>query len=197
MCSSGGEKPGETWTGVVLVVSGPSGVGKSTIVKKLLEHPRYVLSVSATTRAMRPGEKEGREYHFLSKERFRQWIEEGKFIEHVELFGNCYGTPAEPMKKAVNEGKVFVLDIDVQGAIRLREEGVEGIYVLLEPPGMEDLEKRLKGRATESEEQLRERVGHARWELDQKKYYDHCVVNDSVDRAVGHIRSIVDGRLKG
>jgi guanylate kinase len=172
-------------------------VGKSTIVKKLLEHPRYVLSVSATTRPIRPGEKESREYYFLSKEQFRRWIEERKFIEHVKLFGNYYGTPAEPMKKAVSEGKVYVLDIDVQGAIRLREEGVEGIYVLLEPPDMEELEKRLKGRATESEEQLRERVGHARWELDQKKYYDYCVVNDSVDRAVGQIRSIVDGRLKG
>ena len=197
MCSSGELKPAGNGRGTVLVVSGPSGVGKSTIVKKLLEHPRYVLSVSATTRPIRPGEEDGREYYFLSKEQFRQWIDEDKFIEHVELFGNCYGTPAKPLRDAVNEGKVYVLDIDVQGAIRLRRENVEGIYILLEPPGMEELEKRLKGRATESEDQLRERVGHAQWELDQKEYYDHCVVNDSVDRAVERIRSIVDSRLNG
>lgn len=195
MCSSGEENSGDAGRGTVLVVSGPSGVGKSTIVKKLLTHPRYVLSVSATTRPMRPGEEEGREYYFLSTEQFKRWMDEGKFIEHVELFGNYYGTPAKPLRDAVNEGKVYVLDIDVQGAIRLRGEKVEGIYILLEPPGMDELEKRLKGRATESEEQLRERVGHAEWELDQKEYYDHCVVNDSVDRAVKQIRSIVNSRL--
>jgi guanylate kinase len=197
MSSSGTGGAGGSGRGVVLVVSGPSGVGKSTIVKRLLEDADYVLSVSATTRPRRPGEQEGREYHFLSREEFRRWVEEGKFIEHVELFGNCYGTPAGPLRDAVRNGKVFVLDIDVQGAIRLREKKLEGIYVLLEPPGMEELEKRLKGRATESEEQLRERVGHARWELAQKKYYDHFVVNDDVDGAADRIRSIVGGRLKG
>lgn len=179
------------------MVSGPSGVGKSTIVKRLLEDPRYVLSVSATTRPKRPGEEEGREYYFLGRGQFRRWIDEGKFIEHVELFDNCYGTPAEPLREAVSAGKVFVLDIDVQGAIRLRGEKVEGIYILLEPPDMGALRKRLEGRATESDGQLRERVEHAGWELGQKKYYDHCVVNDSVDRAVEEIRSIVDGGLKG
>lgn len=195
MSSSGAEGPGGSGRGVVLVVSGPSGVGKSTIVKRLLEDPRYVLSVSATTRPRRPGEEEGREYYFLNKEQFGQWVNEGKFIEHVELFGNCYGTPAKPLRDAVNAGKVYMLDIDVQGAIRLREQKLEGIYVLLEPPGMKELEKRLKGRATESEEQLRERVGHAEWELGQREYYDHCIVNDSVDRAVEQIRSVVDSRL--
>jgi guanylate kinase len=197
MCSSGETSPGGTGRGVVLVVSGPSGVGKSTIVKRLLEDPRYVLSVSATTRPRRPGEEEGREYYFLSREQFRRWIDEGKFIEHVELFENFYGTPAEPLRKAVAQGRVYVLDIDVQGAIRLRGEKLDGIYVLLEPPGMEELEKRLKGRATESPEQLRERVDHAEWELGQREYYDYCVVNDSVGRAVEQIRSVVDSRLKG
>jgi len=182
--------------GAVLVVSGPSGVGKSTVVKKLLEDPKYVLSVSATTRPKRPGEENEREYCFLDRDEFEKWIDEGLFIEYVELFENLYGTPKEPLEKAVRSGRIFVLDIDVKGAIRLREEKIEGIYILLAPPDMETLEKRLRGRATENEEQVGKRIGHARWELGQKKYYDHVVVNDSLDGAVAEIKSIVEDNLQ-
>ncbi len=192
MCNSG--QGSAHAKGLALVVSGPSGVGKSTIVKRLLEDSRCMLSVSATTRARRPDEEDGREYHFLEKGEFERWIQEDRFIEHVELFGNCYGTPREPLNDAVRSGRIYILDIDVHGAIRLREAGLEGLYILIAPPSVEELERRLKGRGTEDRQQLARRISHAKWELDQKEYYDRVVVNDSLDRAAEEIRGIVADR---
>lgn len=195
MCNSGQES--EPAKGLALVVSGPSGVGKSTIVKRLLEDSRCTLSVSATTRARRPGEEDGREYHFLEKDTFERWVSDDRFIEHVELFGNYYGTPREPLEKAVRDGRIYLLDIDVNGAIRLREAGLEGLYILIRPPSVEELVSRLRGRGTENEEQLERRISHARWELEQNEYYDHEVVNDDLDRAVGEIGKLIESRMRG
>lgn len=195
MCSKGCLRENGA-RGLALVISGPSGVGKSTVVKRLLEDPRYVLSVSATTRKKRPGEENGREYHFLSKEVFERWIKERRFIEHVELFSNYYGTPREPLQEAVREGKIYVLDIDVQGAIRLRKARLEGFYVLLAPPDTQTLAQRLRSRATESEEQVEERIEHAQWELSQGDYYDRVVINDDLPRAVEEIKDFVESNLK-
>jgi guanylate kinase len=196
MCSSGEKGADAPPRGMVLVVSGPSGVGKSTVVKRLLEDRRFVLSISATTRPRRPGEENGREYHFLSRDEFKRWIEGNRFIEYVELFGNYYGTPLKPLQEAVRGGKVYVLDIDVQGAIRLRGVKQVGLYVLLKPPDTAELERRLRGRATEGDEQLQERISHAKWELAQTRYYDTEVVNDNLDKAVQEIKSLVESHLR-
>ena len=196
MYSSGIKENGSRAGGMVLVVSGPSGVGKSSVVKHLLKDSSYVLSVSATTRPKRPDEENGREYRFLDRNEFERLIGKGHFIEHVELFGNYYGTPRDPLQEAVCAGKIYVLDIDVQGAIRLRDAKQDGLYVLLKPPKMVELERRLRGRATEDDEQLRERIGHAKCELDQTEYYDAEVVNDTLNAAVEKIKNLVERYLQ-
>ncbi len=178
-------------TGKMLVISGPSGAGKSTICKKLLEDPRVVFSVSATTRKPRPGEVNGREYHFLSREEFRTQAEQGEFIEHAEVHGNMYGTLRRPMRDALVAGKIYLLEIDVQGANQLRALGEPGMYVFIAPPDFEELRKRLVARATESPEVLERRLHKAEDEWRERVSYDHIVVNDDLARAVAEVRRLV------
>jgi guanylate kinase len=175
----------------MLVISGPSGAGKSTICKKLLEDPRVVFSVSATTRKPRPGEVDGRDYHFLDVAEFRKRIERGEFLEHAEVYGNLYGTLRAPMRAALEQGRVYLLEIDVQGANQLRALGEPGVYVFIAPPDFEELRKRLKGRGTESPEVLERRLHKAEDEWRERVRYDHVVVNDDLARAVGEIRALV------
>ena len=175
----------------MLVISGPSGSGKSTICKKLLEDPRVVFSVSATTRAKRNGEVDGRDYHFLARDDFRQKVEHGEFIEHAEVFGNMYGTLRAPMTKALAEGKVYLLEIDVQGANQLRALGEPGTYVFIAPPDFEELRRRLVKRGSETTEALERRLHKAEDEWRERVKYDHVVVNDDLARAVGEIRRLV------
>lgn len=174
--------------GKMVVVSGPSGSGKSTICKKLLEDPRIVFSVSATTRKMRPGEVDGRDYHFVTTDEFRRRIQAGEFIEHAEVFGNMYGTLRGPMEKALSEGKVYLLEIDVQGALQLKGLGEPGVYVFIAPPSFEELRKRLSARGTESPEVLERRLHKAEDEYRERVKYDHVVVNDDLARAVAEVR---------
>src|SRR5258705_2645611 len=177
--------------GRMAVASGPSGSGKSTICKRLLEDPRVVFSVSATTRARRPGEFDGRDYHFLSREEFKSRVERGEFIEHAEVHGNMYGTLRAPMDKVLAEGNVYLLEIDVQGANQLRALGVPGTYIFIAPPDFEELRRRLAARGTETTEMLERRLHKAEDEWRERVRYDHVVVNDAVDRAVGEIRRIL------
>lgn len=177
--------------GTMLVVSGPSGSGKTTICKRLLEDPRVQFSVSATTRAPRPGEVDGRDYHFLTRERFRELMARGAFIEHAEVYGNMYGTLREPMQSALDRGQVYLLEIDVQGALQLKTLGEPGIYVFIAPPDFEELRRRLVARKTESPEVLERRLAKAEDEWRERTKYDHIVVNDRVDDAVAAIRAIV------
>ena len=176
--------------GRMLVVSGPSGSGKSTICKRLLQDPRVVFSVSATTRKPRPGEVDGRDYHFLSADEFRARIAKGAFIEHAEVFGNLYGTLREPMEAAKARGQVYLLEIDVQGANQLRALGEEGVYIFIAPPDFEELKRRLSGRGTESPEVLQRRLHKAEDELRERHRYDHVVVNEELERAVAEVRRL-------
>jgi guanylate kinase len=177
--------------GRMAVVSGPSGAGKSTICKRLLKDPRVVFSVSATTRKRREGEVDGRDYHFLSREEFLRRVEHGDFVEHAEVYGNMYGTLRAPMESALVEGKVYLLEIDVQGANQLRTLGVPGTYIFIAPPDFEELRRRLAARGTETTEMLERRLHKAEDEWRERVRYDHVVVNDDLDRAVGEIRQIL------
>ena len=177
-------------SGRVLLISGPSGCGKSTICKRLLEDDRVVFSVSATTRPPRPGEVDGRHYHFLSPEAFREKIAAGAFIEHAEVHGNMYGTLKAPMEQAIDEGKIYLVEIDVQGALQLKALEVDGIYVFVAPPDFEILRRRLAGRGTETPEILERRLKKAEDEYRERVKYDHIVVNDDLERAVVEIRRI-------
>ena len=174
--------------GKMVVISGPSGSGKSTICKKLLEDPRIVFSVSATTRKIRPGEVEGRDYHFITVDEFRRRAQHGEFIEHAEVFGNMYGTLRAPMEKALAEGKMYLLEIDVQGALQLKTMGEPGVYVFIAPPDFEELRRRLMKRGTESPEVLERRLHKAEDEYRERVKYDHVVVNDDLSRAVRAVR---------
>jgi len=174
----------------MLLISGPSGSGKSTICKRLLEDPRVVFSVSATTRPKRAGEVDGRDYYFLSREDFRAKAEAGEFIEFAEVYGNLYGTLRQPMNEALAAGKTYLVEIDVQGALQIKALGMEGIYVFIAPPSMEVLRERLAKRGTESPEVLERRLGKAEDEYRERGKYDHVVVNDDLDRAVVEVRHL-------
>jgi guanylate kinase len=176
--------------GRMLLISGPSGSGKSTICKRLLEDSRVVFSISATTRAPRPGERNGVEYHFLTKDEFRRRIAEGAFLEHAEVYGNMYGTLRAPMEEAITRGDTYLVEIDVQGALQLKALDVPGIYVFVAPPSFEALRKRLTGRGTEAPEVLERRLQKAEDEFRERVKYDHVVVNDDVERAVAEIRRL-------
>lgn len=176
--------------GRMLLISGPSGSGKSTICQRLLEDPRVVYSVSATTREPRTGEVYGRDYIFLSKQEFSRRIAAGEFIEHAEVYGSMYGTLRAPMLEAIGAGKVFLVEIDVQGALQLKVLDVPGIYVFISPPDFEVLRKRLVERGTESPEALERRLQKAKDEYRERVRYDHVVVNDDLHEALARIRSI-------
>lgn len=183
-------EPNSKRKGSMLLISGPSGCGKSTICKQLLLDDNVVFSVSATTRAPRPGEIDGQHYHFLSPEEFRAKISSGAFIEHAEVHGNMYGTLKSSMDNAIAEGKVYLVEIDVQGALQLKALEVEGIYVFVAPPDFNVLRDRLSGRGTETPEVLERRLKKAEDEYRERERYDHIVVNDSLERAVAEIRRI-------
>lgn len=180
----------ESPRGALLVVSGPSGSGKSTICKRLVADPRVEFSVSATTRAPRPGELDGREYHFLDKAHFRAEIERGAFIEWAEVHGNLYGTPRAPMERAMAEGRVFLLEIDVQGGAQLKTLGLPGIYVFIAPPDMDSLRRRLERRGTDGPEVIERRMAKAQEEMRARERYDHVVVNRELESAVAEVRRL-------
>ena len=184
--------------GLLIVVSGASGTGKGTVCKKILaDLPAVAYSISATTRAPRPGEVDGREYYFLSVAEFKSWIADGKFLEHAEVYGNFYGTPLNKIEERLNRGEDILLEIDVQGALNVKRKCPEGIYIFLLPPSLEELKRRIEGRGTETPESLARRLKNAVAEIKIGLEYDYVVVNDSIDKAVDEIKAILTAeRLK-
>jgi len=178
--------------GILLVMSGPSGTGKSTVISRLMKlRDKLSFSVSATTRAPRPGEIDGRDYYFVTRERFAEMVQQGELLEHAEFVGNCYGTPKGPVLEKLREGITVILDIEVQGAAQVMQAMPEAVSVFLAPPSLEVLEKRLRGRGTESEEKIRQRLETAKIELQQKDRYDYVVINDDPDRAAQELMRIL------
>ncbi len=179
--------------GLLVVLSGPSGVGKGTVRKALFNMPdqNFVYSVSMTTRNMRPGEVNGKDYYFVTRDEFERRIEEGKFLEHAEFVGNYYGTPLDEVNKQLDNGKEVILEIEVEGALQVREKVKDAVFIFLVPPSREALYNRLKRRGTESEEVIQERIAKANREFKLAYKYDYIVVNDEVNNAADRIMAII------
>lgn len=178
--------------GNLFVISGPSGVGKGTIVSRIVEEvPDARLSVSATTREMREGEVDGTSYLFMDRPAFQAKADAGGFLEWAEYAGNLYGTPLDFVEEQIAQGKQVILEIEVQGALQVKEKLPEARLVFIEPPSMEELHRRLVGRGTESDEAVAARMAAAEVELSQKMGYDKQLVNDSLDRAVAELADYI------
>ena len=174
----------------MLVISGPSGCGKSTICRELLTDERVVFSVSATTRPMRVGELDGRDYRFVSTEEFSELVKAGAFIEFAEVHGNMYGTLRADMERALGAGRVYLVEIDVQGANQLQRQGVPGTYLFIAPPDFETLRERLVGRGTDAPDVIERRLKKAHDEYEERVKYDHVVVNDDLGRTMAEVRQL-------
>ncbi|MCI7240452.1 guanylate kinase [Aerococcus suis] len=182
--------------GLLVVLSGPSGVGKGTVRQALFatDHDKhqFLYSVSATTRQPRPGEVDGEDYFFLKRSEFEQMIEEEKLLEYAEYVGNYYGTPLEYVQEMTEQGKDVFLEIEVQGALQVKRRMPDGVFIFLAPPNLRELESRIVNRGTDSEEVIAKRMQQAREELQLMTQYDYVVENDSVDKAVKRIQTILD-----
>ena len=177
---------------VLMAVSGPSGAGKGTIVKTIIAKREDVVeSVSCTTREARAGEQHGREYFFLSKDEFLRRIAQDDFLEYDEHFGNYYGTPISFVKEKLEE-KTVILEIDVVGALNAKKRIPESVLVMIAPPSVEELEKRLRGRASETEEEIQNRLSRLEYELSQKDKYDYVIVNEVLEDAISQLERIID-----
>lgn len=179
--------------GLLIIVSGPAGSGKGTVVARVREKAPFEFSVSATTRAPRPGELDGVHYHFIDKAAFEEKIAAGDMLEHAEYVGNYYGTPKAPVEQTLAEGKDIILDIEVQGALQVKEKMPDAVMIFILPPDAVTLEARLRGRGTETEEVIAKRMAKARTELALFDRYDYVVVNreNGVDAAAEEILSIL------
>ncbi len=179
--------------GMLIVLSGPSGSGKGTIVSRLLQQrDDTVLSISMTTREPRPGEQDGVHYFFTTREEFEQMRSLGAFLEYAEYNGNYYGTPESTVRNWLDEGKNVILEIEVQGAEKVMDFRSDLVSIFITIPSMEELERRLRGRATETEDKIQDRLSTAKRELQRAFRYDYVVINDEVDLAVARINTIIE-----
>ena len=178
--------------GLLIVISGPSGAGKGTICKRFMEkNKEVVLSVSATTRSPRQGEVDGVNYHFMTKEQFKDKIKSDDFLEYAEVYDNFYGTPKSNVNELLESGKDVILEIDIQGALKVKENAEDGIFIFILPPSMEELKQRIIKRGSETEESLMKRFKSAYKEINFVSKYNYAVVNDEVETAVEKLESII------
>ncbi|WP_028572890.1 guanylate kinase [Desulfonatronum lacustre] len=184
-------EPGRSRQGILMVISAPSGTGKSTLINRLrAEFPRLAFSVSYTTRAPRAGEQNGREYHFVDMETFIRLRDADELAEWAEVHGNFYGTSRPAVQAMLEQGLDVLFDIDVQGSRQLRQAFAQGAFIFLFPPSMRVLEQRLRGRGTETEESLAKRLANARRELEQADFFDYWIVNNDLESAYRDLRSV-------
>ncbi len=184
--------------GLLIVISGPSGVGKGTVIKNFIDDPELKLafSVSMTTREKRAGEEEGVNYYYVSKEEFLKARENGELLESAEFVGNYYGTPVKEVERIRNAGKNVLLEIEVQGCRQVREKVPDAITIFIIPPSMEELEKRIRGRNTEPEEIVQERLAKAARELEMTNQYKYVICNDDAELAADIIRLIIKRQME-
>lgn len=176
------------------VVSGSSGVGKGTVLKGFLSrNPNFMLSISCTTRAPREGEIDGVNYFFMTKDDFKDCIENDKFLEWAEFAGNFYGTKKKFINQCLEDGKDIILEIDTQGALQVKKQMPESVLIFICPPSLEDLEKRLRGRHTEDEATIQKRLNVVKEELARAENFDYKIVNDDLENAISELERIING----
>ncbi len=191
-----GERCSMKSKGLLVVLSGPSGVGKGTVRQALFEtdtnHDQFYYSVSATTRQPRPGEEDGKDYFFVSRDQFEGMIEDERLLEYAEYVGNYYGTPLQYVEEMTDQGKDVFLEIEVQGALQVKRRMPDGVFIFLAPPTMHELESRIVNRGTDAPEVIEKRMRQAREELQLVTQYDYVVENDNVNSAVERIQTIIN-----
>ena len=179
--------------GKLFIISGPSAVGKGTIVKRITDSDENIrVSVSATTREPREGETEGVSYYFMTDGEFQKSVKEGGFLEHASVHGHYYGTPKAPVMSQLEEEHDVILEIDVQGAMQVKESCPEGVFIFILPPSLDELRSRILHRGTESQEDIEIRMNAAEKELEYLPHYDYCVVNEDLDKAVESVKKIIE-----
>ena len=180
--------------GVLVILSSPSGAGKTSIARALVEENKnFLFSVSATTRKSRPGEVNGREYHFLTVNEFRERVDNGQFLEHAKVFGNLYGTPLEPVMESINDGKDLIFDVDWQGGKQIRSSSLSKfvISIFILPPSIKALQERLMKRAQDSSETVKDRMTKSIGEIMHWKEYDYVIVNNNFEQTLHEVKSII------